>query len=76
MRFALIQNRSSLKASVILTVIGLLILAQPATAHHPFGGQTPSNFFEGFLSGLGHPIIGLDHFAFILASGFLGIKFK
>ncbi|MDJ0661169.1 MAG: HupE/UreJ family protein [Crocosphaera sp.] len=76
MRFSLIQNKLSLKVSVILTVFTVLILAQPATAHHPFGGETPSNFFEGFLSGLGHPIIGLDHFAFILASGFLGTKFK
>ncbi len=76
MRFGLVQNKLCLKASIILTVLTVLILAQPATAHHPFGGETPNNFFEGFLSGLGHPIIGLDHFAFILASGLLGTKFK
>ena len=30
----------------------------------------PRTFMEGFLSGVGHPIIGLDHFAFIVACGF------
>ena len=33
------------------------------------GGKTPSNFFEGFLSGLAHPVIGLDHLAFIVTVG-------
>lgn len=49
----------------------LLLMAQPATAHHAFGGQIPKNFFEGFLSGLAHPIIGIDHFAFILSMGLI-----
>jgi len=29
----------------------------------------PTNFAEGLLSGLGHPIIGADHFAFLLGLG-------
>ena len=45
----------------------------PAFAHHPMGGKTPSNFFEGFLSGIGHPIVGLDHLAFIIAVGLLSL---
>lgn len=49
----------------------LLLMAQPATAHHAFGGKIPQNFFEGFLSGLAHPIIGIDHFAFILSMGLI-----
>ncbi len=49
----------------------LLLMAQPATAHHVFGGRTPANFFEGFLSGLAHPIIGLDHFAFVVSMGLI-----
>ncbi len=49
----------------------LLFIAQPAYAHHPFGGQTPSNFVEGFMSGLGHPVIGVDHFVFVVAVGLL-----
>lgn len=44
---------------------------QPALAHHPLGGRIPANFFEGFFSGLAHPLIGLDHFAFVVAVGLL-----
>jgi urease accessory protein len=49
----------------------LLIAIEPATAHHALAGKTPNNFFEGFMSGLAHPIIGLDHFAFVVAVGLL-----
>ncbi|MBL1174859.1 HupE/UreJ family protein [Pantanalinema sp. GBBB05] len=51
--------------------VGLLMIATPAQAHHALGGKTPTNFFEGFLSGLAHPIIGIDHFAFVVAVGLL-----
>ena len=30
----------------------------------------PQTFAQGLLSGLGHPLIGVDHAAFIIASGF------
>jgi len=30
----------------------------------------PQTFVQGLLSGLGHPLIGVDHAAFIIASGF------
>src|SRR5215472_7268655 len=45
--------------------------AAPAFAHHLMGGRTPSTFAEGMLSGLGHPVIGLDHFAAVVAIGCL-----
>ena len=32
-------------------------------------GELPSTFWQGLLSGLGHPIIGIDHFAFIVGVG-------
>ncbi|PSR17529.1 urease accessory protein UreJ [filamentous cyanobacterium CCP3] len=48
-----------------------LALAAPALAHHPFGGSTPTNAIQGFLSGLGHPVIGLDHLAFVVVIGLL-----
>jgi len=51
----------------------LMLLSAPALAHHPMGGRTPGTFLEGLLSGFGHPIIGLDHFAFLLAIGLLAI---
>lgn len=49
----------------------LLGFPEPALAHHAMGGATPSTFVEGFLSGLGHPIIGLDHLAFIVSAGLI-----
>ena len=48
---------------------GLLLTPALAFAHHPMGGVTPSTFAEGILSGVGHPIIGLDHLAFVIAVG-------
>jgi urease accessory protein len=57
--------------SVLTTVLMALWMAPPALAHHPMGGNVPSTFIEGFLSGLAHPIIGIDHFVFIIASGLL-----
>ncbi len=44
-------------------------LTTPALAHHVMEGKTPTTFAEGLLSGLGHPIIGLDHLAFLIAVG-------
>ena len=45
--------------------------AEPALAHHLMGGKIPATFGEGILSGLAHPIIGLDHFAAVVAVGCL-----
>ena len=54
--------------AVILSV-PLSLAAFPAFAHHMMGGRTPSTFMEGLLSGLGHPVMGLDHLAFLVAIG-------
>jgi urease accessory protein len=48
---------------------GLFATAGTASAHHLMGGKTPSTFTEGILSGIGHPIIGPDHLAFLVALG-------
>jgi urease accessory protein len=45
------------------------LAASPALAHHVMGGEVPSSFVSGLLSGLGHPIIGVDHLAFVIAMG-------
>ena len=50
---------------------GLFLAAEPALAHHVMGFRMPATFGEGFLSGLGHPVIGLDHFAAVVAVGCL-----
>lgn len=49
----------------------LLITAWPTAAHHATGGETPNSALQGFLSGLAHPIIGVDHLAFVIAIGLL-----
>ena len=56
-----------LASSLILLVLG----SAPAVAHHLMGGRTPATFIEGLLSGLGHPVIGLDHLAAVVAVGCL-----
>jgi len=57
--------------SVALSLSALSTSAVPAFAHHLMGGRTPATFLEGMLSGLGHPVIGLDHFAAVVAIGCL-----
>lgn len=57
--------------SLVLASIGLLIAVPPVLAHHSSGGKIPSSFAEGFLSGLGHPVIGIDHLVFVIAIGLL-----
>jgi urease accessory protein len=52
-------------------LIALALGSAPACAHHLMGGRTPATFTEGILSGLGHPVIGLDHFAAVVAIGCL-----
>jgi len=57
-----------------LTLIGLALAAvgsEPAVAHHVMGGEMPKTAMQGLLSGLGHPVIGLDHFAAVVAAGCL-----
>lgn len=62
-----------LAAIAAAIALGLLAAPQPALAHHASGGKIPSNFFEGFVSGLAHPVIGLDHLAFVVAIGLLAV---
>ncbi len=61
---------NSIFCLVLLSITSLILHAEPANAHHPFG-DTPTNFLEGFLSGLGHPVIGLDHLTFVVAIGLI-----
>lgn len=53
----------------LFTGLSALVIATPALAHHPMGGETPGTIMDGLLSGIGHPIIGLDHLAFVVAVG-------
>ena len=49
--------------------LALSATSMPALAHHAMGGEVPQTFVQGLLSGIGHPLIGIDHFAFVVAVG-------
>ncbi|HPU50595.1 MAG TPA: HupE/UreJ family protein [Burkholderiaceae bacterium] len=50
-------------------VAALLTLgAAPALAHHPMGGALPATAWQGLASGLGHPVIEVDHLLFLLGA--------
>lgn len=61
-----------LKTKHLRAVAALALAALPcnAVAHHFMDDALPQTFAQGLLSGLGHPLIGLDHAAFIVAIGF------
>lgn len=56
--------------------VALIAVAHPALAHHAMGGKLASNGWQGLLSGLAHPVIGLDHLAFVVAIGLLSARFQ
>lgn len=59
-------------AGIALAVAAAAVsLAQPALAHHAMDGGTPRTALEGLLSGLAHPVIGIDHLAFMIGVGLL-----
>ena len=64
-------NKKWLKPFAVstLALVGLLGFAHQAMAHHASGGKTPDSILTGLLAGLAHPVIGLDHLAFVVASG-------
>lgn len=55
--------------AALLAASATVLAAGPASAHHAMGGELPAGFLQGFLSGLGHPVIGVDHLAFVVAVG-------
>ena len=62
------------RLSQALAAFCLWTLSPSAHAHHVNGGATPSNGWEGLLSGLAHPVIGVDHLAFIVAAGLIATR--
>ncbi len=52
------------------------LAAEPALAHHVMGGAMPATFGQGLLSGLGHPIIGLDHLAALVGAGLVAARIR
>lgn len=68
-----IPHAASVSWRISVGAILVLMLINPAMAHHVMGGTLPSTFGEGLLSGLGHPIIGLDHLAFVVGVGLVSL---
>jgi urease accessory protein len=56
-------------AGLAVSALGASI--PPALAHHVMDSKLPKTSVEGLLSGLGHPVIGLDHLAAVIAVGCL-----
>ncbi len=73
-----LSKSSSLLPAGVMTTMGLVAasLLSPAHAHHPFGmgDSTDLNALQGFLSGIGHPLLGPDHLLFLLAIAFIGLQ--
>ena len=56
---------------VFALAVPVALLAEPALAHHMMGGALPQTVAQGLLSGLGHPIIGVDHLVAIIGVGII-----
>jgi urease accessory protein len=64
------------KTAGLAACAAFILSADPALAHHVMGGRLPSTLAQGFLSGLGHPVIGLDHFAAVAAVGLIAASHR
>jgi len=69
-------QETNLRGFLAATIVVLLIASSSAFAHHPMGGTTPQTLSQGFLSGLAHPVIGLDHLAFLVVAMLLAYVLK
>ncbi len=71
-----IPSEKRTRSQAMVGALAILALAPVAHAHHPMGGMTPSTFTEGMLSGIGHPIIGIDHLAFLVVAALLSFTLR
>lgn len=55
----------------VLSVCGLIACTGSVQAHHPMGGAAPETAVQGMVSGLAHPVIGIDHLIFLVVAGVL-----
>ena len=59
------------RSRIVALVAGIAAAATSSEAHHMEGGALPTSFTDGFLSGLAHPVIGIDHLLALVAVGLL-----
>lgn len=63
------------RLSALVILATFFVPSDVARAHHAMGGETPKTFMDSLLSGLAHPVIGIDHLVFILLMGaYVGLK--
>lgn len=70
-----------MRSAVLAPAAALVALAAtPALAHHPLAGAPMESFAQGLASGFGHPVLGFDHLAFVIAAGLVaglaGVPFR
>ena len=65
------KTATTARISTLIGAAMTLCVSGLARAHHFMDGTLPQTFVQGLLSGLGHPLIGVDHAAFIVAAGFV-----
>ena len=61
---------------LLILLFTVIFCPSLAFAHHPLAGQKMETFFQGFLSGIGHPILGFDHLFFIIGVGIICLLSK
>jgi urease accessory protein len=76
MKFAKYMPEIHSHGALAVTAGLLLVASTSVFAHHPMGGMTPQTLSQGLLSGLGHPVIGLDHLAFLVVAMLLASLLK
>lgn len=54
-----------------VSAVAVSVSGAPVLAHHAMDGVTPRTIWEGFASGIAHPVIGPDHFAFVVLAALL-----
>ena len=52
-------------------MLSWLLMGNQVLAHHVMDGDVPATSLVGFISGLGHPIVDLEHLAFIIGVGLI-----
>lgn len=57
---------------LVLAAVAIAATVLPAEAHHAMDGRLPGGPIEGLLSGLAHPVIGIDHALALVAIALLG----
>lgn len=57
------------KLNLVYASFAGLWATENALAHHAMGSKLPVTFIQGLLSGIGHPVIGIDHLAFVIGVG-------